>query len=105
MGVIDPVSRFVVFWDVFHLFTIILIFFWLPYKISFETKYIINLFEIENESKWVEYGLLGILISDVLVRCNMAIIQRGNIITVRSVIILNYFKKYAFLDFVFFVFN
>jgi len=100
--VIDPISTFVIFWDVFHLITIILVFFWLPYKISFNTNYILALFGIE--SNWLEIILLIILASDVLVRCNMAFIQKGNIIRQRTLIIINYFKKYAFVDFVLFNF-
>ena len=72
VDVIDPVGTFMVFWDVFHLITIILVFFWLPYKISFNTKHILNSFGVE--SNVAEIILLVVLGSDVLVRCNMAFI-------------------------------
>jgi potassium voltage-gated channel Eag-related subfamily H protein 7 len=99
--VIDPVSRFVIFWDVFHLATIILVFYWLPYKISFNTMHILNLVSINSNA--MEIVLLVILASDVIVRCNMAFIQKGNIIRQRAQIVVNYVKKYAFVDFVRFV--
>lgn len=51
-----------------------MIFFWLPYKISFEIYYISELFYGDSNSKTIEIMLLSILALDVVVGLNLAFI-------------------------------
>ncbi|CAK67981.1 unnamed protein product (macronuclear) [Paramecium tetraurelia] len=100
IDVFTPYSKFIVIWDVFQILTYIMIFFWLPYKISFEIYYISELFNGDSGSKIIEVVLLSILALDVVVGLNLAFIQKGQIIKDRKRVIINYFNQYAFVDLV-----
>ncbi|CAK56672.1 unnamed protein product (macronuclear) [Paramecium tetraurelia] len=99
IDVFTPYSKFIVIWDVFQILTYIMIFFWLPYKISFQIYFISDLFEMEN-TKIIEMLLLSILALDVVVGLNLAFIYKGQIIKDRKKVIINYFNQYAFVDLV-----
>ncbi|CAD8093484.1 unnamed protein product [Paramecium primaurelia] len=100
IDVFTPYSKFIVIWDVFQILTYIMIFFWLPYKISFEIYYISELFNGDNDSQIIEIVLLSILALDVVVGLNLAFIYKGQIIKDRKRVIINYFNQYAFVDLV-----
>ncbi|CAD8116964.1 unnamed protein product [Paramecium sonneborni] len=100
IDVFTPYSKFIVIWDVFQILTYIMIFFWLPYKISFEIYYISELFNGERGSEIIEIVLLSILALDVVVGLNLAFIYKGQIIKDRKRVIINYFNQYAFVDLV-----
>ncbi|CAD8096313.1 unnamed protein product [Paramecium primaurelia] len=99
IDVFTPYSKFIVIWDVFQIITYIMIFFWLPYKISFQIYFISQLFEMGN-TKIIEMILLSILALDVVVGLNLAFIYKGQIIKDRKRVIINYFNQYAFVDLV-----
>lgn len=69
-----------------------MIFFWLPYKISFKLESLGD-FLGYNETKYIlEILFLSILSLDVFVGLNLAFIYKGIIIRNRKRIIINYFK-------------
>ncbi|CAD8111263.1 unnamed protein product [Paramecium primaurelia] len=99
VDVFTPYSKFIAFWDAFQIITYLLIFFWLPYKISFEIYHISELFS-ETKSAIIEYMLMIIMALDIGVGMNLAFIEKGQIIKDRKRIMLNYFNKNAFVDLV-----
>ncbi|CAD8051279.1 unnamed protein product [Paramecium primaurelia] len=100
LDVFTPYSKLIFIWDLFQIFTYVLIFFWLPYKISFSLDSIGQLLNFKSKNQIIEIILLTILSFDVVVGLNLAFIHKGIIITERKRIIVNYFKQYAFVDLV-----
>ncbi|CAD8120889.1 unnamed protein product [Paramecium sonneborni] len=96
--IFTPYSKFIVIWDVFQIITYIMIFFWLPFKLSFQIYFISDLFDMEN-TKIFEIILLSILALDVLVGLNLAFIFKGQIITERKRVIINYFNHKYLIQF------
>lgn len=86
-------------WDVFQIISYLLIFFWLPYKLSFEIHYFDEFLSLDSGMA-IEATLLSLLASDVLVGCNLAFIDKGQIIRERKRVLYNYFVQYAFVDLV-----
>ncbi|CAD8213473.1 unnamed protein product [Paramecium octaurelia] len=99
VDVFTPFSKFIAFWDAFQIITYLLIFFWLPYKISFDIYHISELFS-ETKNAIIEYMLMIILALDIGVGMNLAFIEKGQLIKDRKRIIVNYFNKNAFVDLV-----
>ncbi|CAK91401.1 unnamed protein product (macronuclear) [Paramecium tetraurelia] len=100
LEVFTPYSKLIFIWDLFQIFTYVLIFFWLPYKISFQLENIGQLLNQKSQNQMIEIILLTILSFDVVVGLNLAFIYKGIIIKDRKRIIVNYFKQYAFVDLV-----
>ncbi|CAD8072041.1 unnamed protein product [Paramecium sonneborni] len=100
LEVFTPYSKLIFIWDLFQIFTYILIFFWLPYKISFQQDFIGQLLNQKSKNQTIEIILLTTLSFDVIVGLNLAFIYKGIIIKDRKRIIANYFKQYAFVDLV-----
>ncbi|CAD8045151.1 unnamed protein product [Paramecium primaurelia] len=100
LEVFTPYSKLIFIWDLFQIFTYVLIFFWLPYKISFQLDYIGQLLNQKSKNQMIEIILLTILSFDVVIGLNLAFIYKGIIIKDRKRIIINYFKQYAFVDLV-----
>ncbi|CAD8065068.1 unnamed protein product [Paramecium sonneborni] len=98
--VFTPYSKLIFIWDLFQIFTYVLIFFWLPYKISFQLDFIGQLLNEKSQNQMIEILLLTILSFDVIVGLNLAFIYKGIIIKDRKRIIANYFRQYAFVDLV-----
>ncbi|CAK68206.1 unnamed protein product (macronuclear) [Paramecium tetraurelia] len=94
VDVFTPYSKFIACWDAFQIITYLLIFFWLPYKISFEIYHISELFS-ETKSGTIEYLLMMILALDIGVGMNLAFIEKGQIIKDRKRIIQLYVYIYA----------
>lgn len=89
-----------VFWEVFHITTILLVFFWLPLKISFEIEEINELLKYEDSHKIFENILITILGLDVILGLNLAYINKGQIIKDRFSIFTHYLRKFGFVDLV-----
>jgi len=104
LQVFTPYNQFIVVWDLFQILTYLMIFFWLPYKISFEIYFIEDLLQI-GSGDFFEIMFLFILASDVLVGCNLAFIHKGQIQKDRKRIVIHYFKQYAFVDLVIHIFH
>ncbi|CAD8157596.1 unnamed protein product [Paramecium octaurelia] len=103
IDVFTPQSKFLIFWSLFQIITYLVIFFWLPFKISFEIYHLSQLYT-EQESLTVEIILMAILAFDIAIGMNIAFIDKGQLIKDRQKVIMNYFQKNAFVD-LFFVPN
>ncbi|CAK82665.1 unnamed protein product (macronuclear) [Paramecium tetraurelia] len=99
INVFTPHSKFLIFWNLFQIITYLVIFFWLPFKISFEIYHLSQLYT-EQDSLTVEIILMAILALDIAVGMNIAFIDKGQLIKDRQKVILNYFQKNAFVDLV-----
>ncbi|CAD8136310.1 unnamed protein product [Paramecium pentaurelia] len=98
--VFTPYSQFIFIWGLFQILIYILIFFWLPYKISFKLESIGDFLGYNQTKQILEILFLSILSLDVFVGLNLAFIYKGIIIRNRKRIIINYFRQYAFVDLV-----
>ncbi|CAD8121488.1 unnamed protein product [Paramecium sonneborni] len=97
IDVFTPYSKFLIFWDLFQILTYFLIFFWLPFKISFQIYHLSELYS-EQENLTAEIILMIILCLDIGVGMNIAFINKGQLIKDRQKVIRNYFQKNAFVD-------
>ncbi|CAD8174031.1 unnamed protein product [Paramecium octaurelia] len=98
--VFTPYSQLIFIWGLFQILTYLLIFFWLPYKISFKLDSIGDFLGISVYKQSLEIVFLSILSLDVFVGLNLAFIYKGLIIRNRKRILINYFRQYAFVDLV-----
>ncbi|CAD8067471.1 unnamed protein product [Paramecium sonneborni] len=97
ISVIYPQSNFKIFWNTIQVLTFIIIFFWLPYKLAFETNYISQFYDVEKNMN-IEIALFGICTFDIIICLNEAYIHQGIIINQRYHIIMNYLKTTAIGD-------
>ncbi|CAD8066035.1 unnamed protein product [Paramecium sonneborni] len=98
--VFTPYSQLIFIWGLFQILTYLLIFFWLPYKISFKLESIGDFLGVNSYKQSLEIVFLTILSLDVFVGLNLAFIHKGIIIRNRKRILINYFRQYAFVDLV-----
>ncbi|CAK56044.1 unnamed protein product (macronuclear) [Paramecium tetraurelia] len=98
--VFTPYSQFIFIWGLFQILIYLLIFFWLPYKISFKLESIGEFLGYNETKQILEILFLSILSMDVFVGLNLAFIYKGIIIRNRKRILINYFRQYAFVDLV-----
>lgn len=66
-----------VFWELFHIITILMVFFWLPLKISFEIEEICELLMYQDSHKIFENIIITVLGFDVVIGLNLAYIKKG----------------------------
>ncbi|KAL4468935.1 hypothetical protein ABPG72_009755 [Tetrahymena utriculariae] len=94
--VIRPDSPFKLLWDCFILILLFINIFYIPIKICFTGVHQMKLNEMLQV---LLYDLPGYsLILDSVIRANTAFYQKGQLITQKSKILMNYYKESFFLD-------
>ncbi|CAD8104943.1 unnamed protein product [Paramecium primaurelia] len=95
--ILDQSSYLVIGWQIIHILTIITVFFWTPFNISFGITYQQIVFG-EISVKNVENYFLFTILIDVLIVLNTSYIEKGVIIKSRRKIFTNYLEGQAVYD-------
>ncbi|CAD8186370.1 unnamed protein product [Paramecium pentaurelia] len=89
--VIDPTNRFIILWDIIMFFVILNLIILIPFFWSFDQSY--PILRIEEMSLFIIFFLI-----DIILKLNIAIIKKGNIIKTRKYILKKYLKTSFILD-------
>ncbi|CAD8122803.1 unnamed protein product [Paramecium sonneborni] len=95
--ILDQSSYLVIGWQIIHILTIITVFFWTPFNISFGIIYQQIVFAGVSVKNVENYFLITIII-DALIVINTSYIEKGVIIKSRRKIFMNYLEGQAVYD-------
>ncbi|CAD8123877.1 unnamed protein product [Paramecium sonneborni] len=95
--ILDQSSYLVIGWQIIHILTIITVFFWTPFNISFGITYQQIVFAGVSVKNVENYFLITIII-DALIVINTSYIEKGVIIKSRRKIFMNYLEGQAVYD-------
>ncbi|CAD8194399.1 unnamed protein product [Paramecium octaurelia] len=100
--ILDQSSNLVIAWQILHILTTIMVFFWTPFNISFGVTYQQKVFG-ELTVKSVENFFLFSILIDSFIVINTSIIEKGVIIRSRRKIFINYLNSQGIYDLLSFV--
>ncbi|CAD8207910.1 unnamed protein product [Paramecium pentaurelia] len=100
--ILDQSSNLVIGWQILHILTTIIVFFWTPFNISFGVTYQQIVFG-EMTVKSVEKCFLFSILIDSLIVINTSFIEKGVIIRSRRKIFINYLNSQGIYDMLSFI--
>ncbi|CAD8110887.1 unnamed protein product [Paramecium sonneborni] len=92
--VIDPTNKYIILWDIIMFFVILSLIILIPFFWSFDRSY--PILQIEELTLF-----LTLLCLDIILKLNIAIIKKGNIIKTRKFIVKKYLQTSFILDIIF----
>ena len=87
----DPDSRFKSFWDIFGLFCILYQVVVVPYRLCFNA-------DADGVVAQIEQVIDISFMVDIFIQFNTGFYKKGNLITSRKLIVINYLQTWFFLD-------
>ena len=102
--ILDQSSYLVIGWQILHILTIITVFFWTPFNISFGITYDQIVFDGITVRNVENYFLITIIV-DAIIVLNTNYIEKGVIIKSRRKIFQNYLNTQAIYDLVLILIN